>query len=550
MQTSSNQAEKISTYSILGMIFGVVLLDQTFNRIYFSRPDSFLEFLTMPPKEWLWYFKDTVAWASLLSAPFLLFGGKARFLYYILLPLFILCEAIAGFAWSNFKMQLDGDWIGIILGSSPSELKLFITHYTGLGFFLAGAFVLTLASGAVAAAQKTKTVKQSKRKTRIGYFAVLAFCILQPIFYSPSIAFRTSPVILLTADSISNFRHYKRMAKMKKKPKIPEAISIAENVDASCYVVFILGESATRNHWSLYGYSRKTTPRVDAIKDELAVFTDLVTPISNTAKAMELIFTMSNMEKPDKPICTYSQMLKEAGFYVSLYSAQSRWGRWDGTESFIFAGCDPLVFMDEENLTNPWYDEILLKYLDKDLKSHPLDKPSVTILHLRGSHFPAEAHYPSDKKPLALENFIASETTQNTDTNSYDNSIFYTDMILGETLERLKKKGGPAWMIYLSDHGDSIGEGSWRLVNDRNVWEVPMVIWLSEDYKKKFPTVAKAIRDAAETPLQSDQLLQGFLRIAGLKGWEIGSEKDFLSGEFKPRFPRLIEGGKQNYKWD
>ena len=446
-------------------------------------------------------------------------------------------------------MQLDGDWIGIVLGSSPSELKLFIFHYAGWRFFLATAFVLALASIAVAIARKTKNVEKSQKKTRIGYAAMLVFCTLLPVFYSPSIAFKTSPVVLLISDSISNFCHYKRMAKMKKKPKIPKALSFADNVDASCYGVFILGESATRNHWSLYGYSRQTTPRIDRFKDELTVFTDLVSPISNTAKAMELIFTMSNMDNPDKPICTYSQMLKEAGFYVSLYSSQSRWGRWDGTESFIFAGCEPLLFMDEENLTNPWYDDVLLKYLDKDLKSHPLDKPSVTILHLRGSHFPADAHYPSDKKPKALEDFIASQTTQNIDTNTYDNSIFYTDIILGETLERLKKKGGPAWMIYLSDHGDSIGEGSWRLVNDRNVWEVPMIIWLSEDYKKKFPKVTQAIRDAAQKPLQSDQLLQGFLQLAGLKGWEIGSEKDFLSNDFKPRFPRLIEGGKQEYKW-
>ena len=549
MQSSAQINSKFSTYAILGVIFFIVLLDQTLNRIYFSRPDSFLGFLMMSPKEWLWFFKDTVAWTSLLSAPFFLFGGKARFMYYALLPLFILCEAIAAFAWSNFKMQLDGDWIGIVLGSSPSELELFISHYAGWRFFLATAFVLALASGAVTIAQKTKNVENSKSKTRIGYAAVIVFCILLPIFSSPSIAFKTSPVILLVSDSINNFYHYKRMAKMKKKPKIPEAISIADNLDASCYGVFILGESATRNHWSLYGYSRKTTPRIDAFKDELTVFTDLATPISNTAKAMELIFTMSTMDKPDKPICTYSQMLKEAGFYVSLYSSQSRWGRWDGTESFIFAGCEPLLFMDEENLTNPWYDDVLLKYLDKDLKSHPLDRPSVTILHLRGSHFPADAHYPSDKKPKALEDFIASQTTQNADTNTYDNSIFYTDIILGETLERLKKKGGPAWMIYLSDHGDSIGEGSWRLVNDRNVWEVPMIIWLSEDYKKKFPKIAQAVHDAAQKPLQSDQLLQGFLQIAGLKGWEIGSEKDFLSDDFKPRFPRLIEGGKLEYKW-
>ena len=104
-------------------------------------------------------------------------------------------------------------------------------------------------------------------------------------------------------------------------------------------------------------------------------------------------------------------------------------------------------------------------------------------------------------------------------------------------------------MIYLSDHGDSIGANSWRLTNDRNVWEVPMIIWFSADYANKFPNIVSAVKKARTLPLQSDLLLAGFLHIAGVKGWEIGSEKDFLSELFKPRFPRLIEGGKLEYNW-
>ena len=36
--------------------------------------------------------------------------------------------------------------------------------------------------------------------------------------------------------------------------------------------VFIVGESANRNHLSLYGYKRNTTPKLEAMRDELVVF--------------------------------------------------------------------------------------------------------------------------------------------------------------------------------------------------------------------------------------------------------------------------------------
>lgn len=535
--------------TMLAVIFAIVAIDQTFARIYFNRPDTLLDLLRMSLKEWFWFAKDTISWTALLSAPILLWGGRSRYAYYPLASAFILCESIALFTWTNFRMQLDGDWIGIIMGSSPSELRHFLDYYAGWKFLAALALVLCLVAFASFIAAKTKNCVPAHPKKRVGYLSLAIFCVLMPVFHSPSVAFKSSPSVLLVVDSLCNWKHYRRMAKMKTRPKIPEALAIAENVDRTCRGVFVLGESATRNHWSLYGYGRKTTPQMDAIKDELAVFTDLVTPVSNTAKAMELIFTMSTLENPDKPRCTYSQMLKDAGFHVSLYSSQSRWGRWDGTESFIFAGCEPLLFMNEENLTDPWYDDVLLKYLDKDLRSEPLDRPAVSILHLRGSHFPADAHYPTTNVPEELKSFIESSTNPNADTNSYDTSIFYTDMLIAKTIDRLKQKGGPAWMIYLSDHGDSIGAGSWRLVDDRNVWEVPMIIWLSDEYRKRFPEISEAIEKATTLPLQSDQLLQGFLKIAGLKGWEIGTEKDFLSPGFKPRAPRFVEGGKIEYAW-
>lgn len=528
-----------------GLLFLLVFADQLTARLYTHRPESFQSLLALPFIEWYWFFKDVICWTALLTVPFLTAGRYSRYIYLPFIILFTLTEAATVFTWANFKMQLDGDWIGIVLGSSPGEFAFFVKSYAASWAFVFGLVFLGALFYLIArAVTGLKPSKTTKTRTLTAISFLILFVVMMPL---PS-AFKSSPSLFLFGDSVANWTHYRRMAKMKHKPKIPKDLKPAITTPKLVTGVFVLGESATRNHWSLYGYPKKTTPRMDAIRDELTVFTDLVAPVSNTAKAMELIFTHSTLEKPNKPNCTYAQMLKSTGHDVSLYSCQSRWGRWDGVESFVFAGSHPLVFLDEEHLPGPWYDNALLDYLERDIVSQT--NHTVTILHLRGSHFPAKAHYPNKNMPPELEKFINETSGPNADTNSYDTSIFFTDMLLGDTIDRLKKRGGPAWMIYLSDHGDSIGANSWRLTNDRNVWEVPMIIWLSDSYRKKFPAVAQALEKAASLPLQSDLLLAGFLHIAGVNGWEIGSENDFLSENFKPRMPRLIEGGKLEYQWE
>lgn len=489
------------------------------------------------------FMKDVLCWAALMMLPLLLMGRFSRYIYIPVIFLTAISDSVIIFAWSNFNLYLDGDWVGIVLASNPEELSVFLKTYA---FSILSFLILLIATAffclSFIVVCKLKTSKVSWTRSAIAVMTALLFCIAMPI---PN-AFTNSPMCRFTANTIKEFTHYRRLAKLKKNPEIPDVNISGNNMVLG---VFILGESATRNHWSLYGYPKKTTPRMDELRDELFIFQDLVTPVSNTAKAMELIFTQSSIEEPNNPKCTYAQMLKKAGYDVSHYSSQSRWGKWDGVESFIFSGADPLVFIEEENIAdNEWHDDVLLKYLENDISSRT--NHAVTILHLDGSHYPAAAHYPSKNRPLELETFILENAGPNAATNEYDNSIFFTDMLLGATIDKLKKRGGFSWMIYISDHGDSIGANSFRLTNDRNVWEVPMIVWLSEDYKKIHPEIVKELENSVRKPLQSDLLLPGFLRIAGASGWHVGTEKDFLNEKFKPRSPRIIEGGRVNYSWE
>ena len=78
------------------------------------------------------------------------------------------------------------------------------------------------------------------------------------------------------------------------------------------------------------------------------------------------------------------------------------------------------------------------------------------------------------------------------------------------------------------------------------MWDVPMIVWLSDEYRRLHPDVVAALAVAAKLPLQSDQLLPGILRIAGIR---FSGGMDFTSGKFVPRTPRKINCGEDEYRW-
>ena len=113
-------------------------------------------------------------------------------------------------------------------------------------------------------------------------------------------------------------------------------------------------------------------------------------------------------------------------------------------------------------------------------------------------------------------------------------------------LEREKR---PAYMVYLSDHGESPSSKGWRTATDRDLWDVPFVIWLSKKFRRQYPEVVAELENARNRPLQSDQLFFGLLRLAGVDGLNVDPTLDFAGSAFVPRSPRVIMGGRESYRW-
>ena len=93
----------------------------------------------------------------------------------------------------------------------------------------------------------------------------------------------------------------------------------------------------------------------------------------------------------------------------------------------------------------------------------------------------------------------------------------------------------------------NLSMADWRLQTDDDLWEVPFIVWTSNEFKERFPEKIDALRRASRLPLQSDQLLYGILSFCGVEGLGNKPCENFLDPTFKCREKRMINGGKTVY---
>ena len=497
---------------------------------------------------WIGLFYAVVAWAAIWTCPVLLLGRRAYPLYAVALPVEIVLVCVEWFTRTHFDMILTGSWVGIAMSSSWDEVTWFLSYYR-TEFIASAVGLLALIAALLYCFRCVKKAVVTRWTFGVCVAGLLAlFGTSHVIGFSLWGMPRGFSVPSLVMGSFRHYQYWKELAQMVKKPKLPATIRSTQEERPAALGVFVLGESVTRNHWRLYGYPRETTPEMVALTNDLVVFSDMVSIDGQTSDSMRSIFTTRTAENWFDVRWAMPQALRKAGTMPCVYSNQKRWAACDSSdEVFSFAGCHPFLCMAEADETNK-YDNVLLKYLDRELvrsEDNSFASNSVVFLHLYGSHYHFANRYPHAGAPFGTQTPNGLDATE---IDHYDNSIWFTDKILGEVVRRLKALHKPAWMIYLSDHGETPSSRGWRMATDNDCWEVPFVVWTSPEFDAAYPERVAALRRAKDKPLQSDQLLYGLLRFMGVEGLGNAPEEDFLSDAFRPREPRLILGGTTAYQ--
>ncbi|HSV55025.1 MAG TPA: phosphoethanolamine--lipid A transferase [Burkholderiaceae bacterium] len=257
--------------------------------------------------------------------------------------------------------------------------------------------------------------------------------------------------------------------------------------------VLVVGETARADHFALNGYPRNTTPEL-AARGVLS-WHKVHSCGTNTLASVPCMFSHLGKEKFEQRSADHENLLdvlQAAGLAVL----------WVDNQAGCKGVCDRVASAstsDAQRTTegqalcrdDECQDEMMLKGLDERLTRLPEQQRRngvVLVMHQMGSHGPAyyRRSTPETKRfqPECTSHALA-DCTQDALVNAYDNSIAYTDHFLAKTIDWLQrhKSRHDVGMLYLSDHGESLGEyglflhGVPYAVAPEVQKHVPMVVW-------------------------------------------------------------------------
>ena len=295
------------------------------------------------------------------------------------------------------------------------------------------------------------------------------------------------------------------------------------------HVVMIVGESLSRNHCSIAGYEKETTPLMSRLQKEglLYNFPKASAPDVHTLQVFQTLISQYRREWKDSVdwfrCTTLPDVLHAAGYKTFWVSNQSKRGVCENTigqysdlfSENYFVG-NKLAGLKRKNL-----DEELLPLL------HPLlDDPAqhkFYLVHLMGSHFKFSKRYPESFDRFHADEYAKYPSHQCQVLAEYDNSVLYNDSIVYELMTMYENK--EAIVFYFSDHGldlynsspDYYGHAKKTEASFHWGQEIPFFVYVTPAYKQRFPERVKQIEAAMNGDFRTDNMFYTIMDLIGAK---------------------------------
>lgn len=254
-------------------------------------------------------------------------------------------------------------------------------------------------------------------------------------------------------------------------------------------VVVVIGESARWDHFGVLGHHRPTTPRLQAeqAQGQLAAFRATSCDTS-TKLSLACMFVRAAGVMPGDGLHQRDEILEQSvfavlrslGFSIDLFAMQGEAGFYQHVHPDFYKLRE--VIAAEAGSGVPDLDGLLVPQVARALEQRGAGRRAI-VLHTKGSHYLYSRRYPAEQarwQPVCdMEHRFCSRDEL---LNAYDNSILYTDRVLGELFDTLREKR--AVVLYTADHGESIGENSHfhatpRAIAPPEQLRVPLLLWAS-----------------------------------------------------------------------
>jgi len=304
------------------------------------------------------------------------------------------------------------------------------------------------------------------------------------------------------------------------------------------FVIFVLGETARADHFSLNGYERETNPRLK--QEGVVSFQNAWSCGTATGTSVPCLFSNLGRDGFSEDAAENREnvldLIQRAGYKTS----------WIDNNTGCKGVCARIHVVELDKFWSKdlcadgdCFDEVLLKplpLLAADKGDH------FVVLHMVGSHGPTYskrfpksfAHFQPDCETNQL---IECERAQVI--NSYDNTILYSDDVLGRTIDFLKSlsRTYDTALVYVSDHGESLGENGiylhslpYALAPDEQK-HVPFVFWMSDSFQAATGLTTATLKSRERCLVSHDFVFHTLLALTQVETREYKPELDIFNRE-------------------
>ena len=290
-------------------------------------------------------------------------------------------------------------------------------------------------------------------------------------------------------------------------------------------LILVLGETARSANFGINGYTRPTTPTLAA--ENITSYRNAWSCGTSTAASVPCMFSPMGREAFEKRTFNQENLLdalQQAGLAVL----------WIDNQSGCKGACDRIPSVVTSSLKvsglcqgGECYDEIMLQDLGQRVEALSAERRArgiVIVMHQMGSHGPVYFK----RSPPRFKHFLPECTdkalqqcSQAQIVNAYDNTIVYTDFFLTSVIKWLKARSEShaAAMVYVSDHGESLGENNLYLhglpyaIAPDVQKRVPWINWLSPEIQARRALSTECLKGRVDEAISHDHYFHSVLGL-------------------------------------
>lgn len=464
----------------------------------------------------------------------------------LLVSLFILLGASAQYFIMTFGVVIDRSMITNIIDTTPAESFALMSTKMVLTIALSGVLAVLIALWIKVKKPARAWKSIALRLASIGGSALLIVIIALLFYKDYASLFRNNKELVKSLNpsnsvvAINSWYSHNRLAHLPLVRIGEDATQKTEmkNGPRRNLTILVLGETSRAENFSLGGYERETNPRL--AKDDVVYFPKTTSCGTATAVSVPCIFSNMPRDHYNAELAQHQEglldVIQRAGINVL----------WNENDGGCKGACDRVPHQDMTRLDLPGqcidgecYDDVLFHGLEDYINN--LKGDGVIVLHTIGSHGPTYYNrYPKDLRtfsPTCDSNEIQNCTREEL-VNTYDNTIVNVDYIVDKAIKLLESKQNTftTSLVYLSDHGESLGENGvylhglpWSIAPDTQK-HVPMLIWLSPDYQQRYGVNYECLKNHAKAnDYSQDNLFSTMLGLAGVSTREYQANDDILA---------------------